>query len=254
LVQISVIIPTYNRETFISRAIESVFAQTYKDYEIIVIDDGSTDQTRDKVSKYGDRVRYIYQQNLGPSAGRNVGILNARGKYIAFCDSDDCFFPEKLEKQMAYIQKHPDCPFLYTWYNQVNHNGEIEQIRKPTHCESHEHLQYCLFNRKFTIRTSTVLVEKGCFDQAGLFNERFWYSQDWDMWLRLAAFYKGACIKEPLAEYWLHGGNRSSHRIWINHPEIRESILRIYGWNEIEMALLEKRYGQEIYENDVPRS
>jgi glycosyltransferase involved in cell wall biosynthesis len=254
LPQISVIIPTYNRESFIARAIESVLTQTYKDYEIIVVDDGSTDKTKDKVSQYGDRVRYMYQQNLGPSAGRNLGIRNAKGKYVAFCDSDDRFLPEKLEKQMDYILKHPDCPFLYTWYNQVNHNGEIDQIRQPTHCKNREHLQYGLFTRKFTIRTSTVLVEKSCFDKAGLFNERFWYSQDWDMWLRLAAFYKGACLKEPLTEYWLHGENRSSHRNRVNHPEIRESILELYGWDENTLALLDRKYGQETYENDAANS
>jgi GT2 family glycosyltransferase len=254
LSRISVIIPTYNREDFITRAIDSVLAQTYRDYEIIVVDDGSTDNTKDKVSKYGDRVRYMYQKNLGPSASRNLGIQNAKGKYIAFCDSDDRFLPEKLEKQMDYIQKHPNCLFLYTWYNQVNHKGNIDQIRQPAHCNNREHLQYCLFTRKFTIRTSTVIVHKSCFDQAGLFNERFLYSQDWDMWLRLAAFYRGDCIKEPLSEYWLHEGNRSSHGIRINHTEIRETIFKLYGWNENTFNLLERSYGQEIYENDVPRS
>jgi glycosyltransferase involved in cell wall biosynthesis len=251
LPEISVIIPTYNREAFITHAIESVLAQTYKDYEIIVIDDGSTDNTKEQVEAYGDQVRYIHQENRGPSAARNKGIQNANGKYIAFCDSDDRFFPEKLEKQMNYIQNHPECPFLYTWYYQVNHKGEIDQVRQPAHCQNREHLQYCLFTRKFTIRTSTVLIQKSCFNKAGLFNERYWYSQDWDMWLRLAAYYQGACLKEPLTEYWLHGENRSSLVVRVYHPEIKEYMHKLYGWNEETIARLEGIYGQEIYENDI---
>lgn len=252
--QISVIIPTYNRETFIARTIESVLAQEFKDFEILVIDDGSTDHTKDIVSKYSGCVRYLYQQNLGPSAGRNLGILNAKGEYVAFCDSDDRFLPKKLQKQMEFIEKHPACHFFYTWYYQMNQKGEMNRIRKPSHCESREHLQYCLYTRRFTIRTSTVLVKKSCFDKAGLFNERFWYSQDWDMWLRLAAYYQGACLKEPLTEYWLHDGNRSSHGIRVHHPEIKETIRQLYGWNEKKLTKLEKKFGKEIYENDTATS
>jgi glycosyltransferase involved in cell wall biosynthesis len=245
-----VIIPTYNRESFIVGAIDSILAQEYSDFELLVVDDGSTDRTKELVHQYGSKVRYLYQQNLGPSASRNLGIINAKGEYIAFCDSDDRFLPQKLAKQMEYIYNHPDSPFLYTWYYQANQNNKTDQIRKPSHCENREHLQYSLFNRKFTIRTSTVLVKKSCFDRAGLFNEKFWYSQDWDMWLRLAAYYQGACLEEPLAEYRLHGENRSSHGIRIHHPEIRKSILKLYRWDDNHLAILEKVYGQQAYEND----
>jgi glycosyltransferase involved in cell wall biosynthesis len=250
LPKISVIIPTYNRESFLADAIDSILAQEYSDFEVLVVDDGSTDGTKERVRQYGSKVHYLYQKNLGPSASRNLGIINAKGEYIAFCDSDDRFLPQKLAKQMEYIQNHPDSPFLYTWYYQVNQNNKTDQIRKPSHCENREQLQYCLFNRKFTIRTSTVLVKKSYFDQAGLFNEKFWYSQDWDMWLRLAAYYQGACLEEPLTEYRLHGENRSNHGIRIHHPEIRESILKLYRWDDNHLALLEKKYGQQAYEND----
>ncbi|RYL89859.1 glycosyltransferase family 2 protein [Sporolactobacillus sp. THM7-4] len=252
--EISVIIPTYNRQDFITHAIDSILSQDYKNFEILIVDDGSTDLTKEVITKYGQRVRYLYQKNLGPSAARNLGIRHARGKYIAFCDSDDRFLPQKLKRQIDFLKKHPEYRFLYTWYLQVNQNGEIDQIRKPSHCKSREHLQYCLFNRKFTIRTSTVLVKKNCFKKAGLFNEKFWYSQDWDMWLRLAAFYKGGCLREPLAEYWIHNENRSSHGVRIHHPEIREFILKLYRWDEKKLASLEKKYGQQIYENDKANS
>jgi glycosyltransferase involved in cell wall biosynthesis len=245
MTEISVIIPTYNRGTFTSHAIKSVLAQTYKDYEIIVVDDGSTDNTLEQLKVFGDQIRYIYQENQGPSAARNKGIQNAKGRYIAFCDSDDRFLPTKLEKQMEFIKSNPECRFLYTWYYNVNEKGEITKLRKPLSCKNQEHLQYCLFTRKFTIRTSTLLVDKMCFEKAGLFNEKFWYSQDWDMWLRLAAHYQGYCLKKPLSEYWLHGENRSSLSIRVHHPEIKEETLKLYGWNDEILAKLEQLYGKK---------
>ncbi|RYM02215.1 glycosyltransferase [Sporolactobacillus sp. THM7-7] len=245
MTEISVVIPTYNRGAFTVEAVKSVLAQTYKDIEIIVVDDGSTDETKEQLKSFGDRIKYIYQENKGPSAARNTGIRQAKGKYIALCDSDDRFLPEKLEKQMKFIDEHPECYFLYSWYYNVNEKGEITKLRKPLTCKSQEHLQYCLFARKFTIRTSTLLIHKSCFDKAGLFNEKYWYSQDWDMWLRLAGYYRGYCLEEPLAEYWLHGENRSSLSIRIHHPEIRQNTLDLYGWDDKRIAQLEKKYGKK---------
>lgn len=242
---VSVVIPTFNRGAFVGHAIESVLAQTYKDYEIIVVDDGSTDGTKNRVKEFGKQVRYIYQQNRGPSAARNTGILNAKGQYIAFCDSDDRFLPDKLKKQMEYIRKHPHCRFLYTWYYNVNQQGKRTKLRKPMFCKSREHLQYALFTRRFTIRTSTVLIHKKCFKKAGLFNEEYLYSQDWDMWLRLAAHYQGECLEEPLSEYWLHNDNRSSLSVKTYHPEIRDSTMKLYGWNQAILARLENLYGKK---------
>ncbi|CAM3290235.1 glycosyltransferase family 2 protein [Sporolactobacillus spathodeae] len=244
MTQISVIIPTYNRGQFAVEAINSILAQTYTDYEIIVVDDGSTDDTKEKMKAFGNQIRYIYQANKGPSAARNTGIQQANGTYLAFCDSDDRFLPTKLEKQMHFIKKNPNCCFLYTWYYNVNEKGVITKLRKPFTCNTKEQLQYFLFARRFTIRTSTVLVHKKCFDQVGSFNENYWYSQDWDMWLRLAASYQGYCLEEPLSEYWLHGENRSSLRVKIHHPEIIENTLKRYGWTGEQIATLEKLYGK----------
>ncbi|RYL89862.1 glycosyltransferase [Sporolactobacillus sp. THM7-4] len=250
MTEISVIIPTYNRGEFTEKAIKSVMAQTYKDYEIIVVDDGSTDDTKERIKAFGDQVRYIYQENKGPSAARNTAIQNAKGKYIAFCDSDDRFLPTKLEEQMKFIKNNPECRFLYTWYYNVNEQGEITKLRKPLTCQSKEHLQYCLFSRKFTIRTSTLLVHKSCFDKAGLFHEKYLYSQDWDMWLRLAAYYRGYCLEKPLSEYWLHGDNRSSLSVKVYHPEIRENALKLYGWDDHKIARLEKVYDRKKKEKN----
>ena len=98
--KVSVVIPTYNSSQFIVETLESVFAQTYKDYEIIVVDDGSTDNTKEVLQPYTSRIKYIYKENGGPASARNVGIKSAQGEYIAFLDSDDRWLPEKLEKHI----------------------------------------------------------------------------------------------------------------------------------------------------------
>lgn len=237
--KVSVIIPTYNRGRFISRAIMSVLSQTYKDFEIIVVDDGSTDDTKKQVKKFGNQVRYIYQVNKGPSSARNKGISKANGKYIAFCDSDDQFLPDKLEKQMKYIRKNPECRFLYSWYYDIDAQGKVAKKKKPLACKSKQQLQYFLLKRKFVIRTSTVLVYKGCFKKAGKFNEKYWTSEDWDMWLRLAAYYPGHCLEEALSEYWRHhGDNISKLRKKRHHAKIRKSALKLYGWKDTDMFIL----------------
>lgn len=241
--KVSVIIPTYNREKYIERAINSVLSQTYKDFEILIVDDGSTDHTKKKVLEFGNSIQYIYQKNQGPSAARNKGIQLSQGEYIAFLDSDDCFLPQKLERQLKFIDEHPDCKFQYSWYNQIKVEKNSQKVRTAWTCQNQEHLQYALFKRLFTIRTSTVVVAKECFTKAGLFNKKYLYSQDWDMWLRLANYYYGYCIEEPLSEYYTdHGDNRSSKKVITYHTEIKDSILPLYSWNNKKLKKLDKKY------------
>jgi glycosyltransferase involved in cell wall biosynthesis len=130
---VSVLIPTYNRAYIVCRAIESVLAQTYPDIEVIVVDDGSTDDTRERIARFGDAVRYIYQQNAGLAAARNTGLAAARGEFIALQDSDDLWLPWKLEAQMAVMAVDSNIALSWTDLTAVNPAGQIVRERNLRH-------------------------------------------------------------------------------------------------------------------------
>ena len=114
--KVSVIIPTYQYDSFIGEAIDSVLAQTYKDYELIVVDDGSIDRTREIISKYGSNINYIYQENKGLAAARNTGIRATKGEYLSFLDADDAWLPNKLEVEVEFLDTHPVVGMVYSNY------------------------------------------------------------------------------------------------------------------------------------------
>lgn len=234
----SVIIPTYNRERFIGKAIRSVLNQSCRDFEIIVVDDGSTDKTAKIVKSFGDQVRYIYQKNSGPSTARNTGIQHAKGKYIAFLDSDDRFLPNKLMENRKFLESHPECRFLYSWYYDVR-NGR-KMIRRSKDGTNLNKFRIQLYRRDFMIRTSTAVIHRSCFDQVGLFDPKYRYSQDWDMWLRLAAKYRGYCQPKALVHYRRH--YRKPMRARKRHKRIRKTAYALYRWDRATLASLKRRY------------
>ena len=128
----SVVIPTYNREKYICQAIDSVLDQSFTDLEIIVVDDGSTDNTKEKLQHYGPRIRYLYTHNGGPAGARNVGMRNARGEYIAFLDSDDLYYPFKIEFQVALLDNLPEIAMVYTEGSALDDSGVIEEFHLKT--------------------------------------------------------------------------------------------------------------------------
>jgi len=234
----SVIIPTYNRERFIGRAIRSVLDQKCDDYELIVVDDGSTDRTRGIVQSFGRQVRYIRQPNRGPSEARNAGIRAAKGRFIAFLDSDDRFLPHKLEENKSFLERHPECNFLYSWYYDVR--GGRKRLRKGKEYADLDRFRYRLYRRDFTIRTSTVVVHRSCFEKVGLFHPKYRYSQDWDMWLRLATYYRGFCQPKALAMYRRHWRKPIPHEE--RHRSIRRTARTLYRWDRATLAELRAVY------------
>jgi len=205
--RISVIIPTYNRADMVGRAVQSVLNQTYQDFEIIIIDDGSTDSTEEIIRGFHDpRIRYIrHERNRGGSAARNSGICAAQGEYIAFLDSDDEWLPQKLEKQFYLFKtQNPEIAVVYTAYAIVDERGRIKKIEKPRH--SGYILQKLLASN--CIGASTVMAKKICFTKDTKFDETLPSCQDWDMWIRLAKKYNFAYIPEILVKRYEHSSNR----------------------------------------------
>ena len=199
---VSVIIPTHNRAHLVGRAIRSVLNQTYQDFEIIVVDDGSIDTTEKVVRRFDDdRIRYIrHGENKGGSAARNTGIKAAKGKYIAFLDSDDEWLPEKLEKQTrAFENEDLQVGVVYAKFVNINENGESLD-KNVAKCEGFAFRQLLSSNRVGTV--SSVMVRSECFQKVGGFDETLPSCQDWDMWLRLARHYKFHFIPEVLVKYF----------------------------------------------------
>ena len=127
--RVSVVIPTYNCEQFLDRTIDSALRQTYQDFEIIVVDDGSTDGTQSLVAGYGKAVRYVYQPNQGASAARNTALSQASGEFIAYLDADDLWLPEKLARQVEFLDAHPACGFVHTEVSVIDEQDNVLHAR-----------------------------------------------------------------------------------------------------------------------------
>jgi len=211
--KVSVIIPTYNREKTILRALQSVLDQTYTNIEVLVIDDGSTDSTEEIVNSISDeRVRYIVlEKNGGPSNARNVGVQMASGEWIAFQDSDDCWHKDKLEVQMAYAKEHPEYEMVYCMYNAFVYNGE--QFLAPTKTTDvimEGNLSKTLLGRN-VIGAPTILVKRSAFLNAGGFDTSYKALEDWEFVLRFAHDYLIGYIPRALIDCYISNSGVTSN-------------------------------------------
>ncbi|MFA5093875.1 MAG: glycosyltransferase family A protein [Candidatus Omnitrophota bacterium] len=211
MAKISVIIPTYNRAAYIKEAIDSVLAQTHEDIEVIVVDDSSRDGTAGIVSAYGDRVRYILQDNRERGAARNTGIRNSTGEYIAFLDSDDSWLPGHLASCLETLLRVPGAGAAYSGSYMTDETGKI--IGKlPAAAFGDDPLREIVSG--FSSRgcnASSVLVRRQVFENAGMFSEvrDLSGSEDWEMWTRIAACSKLAFSGNFTAKIRFHGGKSS---------------------------------------------
>lgn len=209
---ISVIIPNYNNAHYLENAIQSILNQTFSDYEIIVVDDGSTDNSREVVATFGNKVRYIWQENKGLGGARNTGILASTAEFIGLLDADDEWQPEYLEKMMLLVQNYPDAAVYYSAAQGMDSSGnDLPQIfgRKITSDEIYQD-----FLRANFIIPSTVIFRRAVILGIGLFEEKnrdLHGCEDWDLWLRLAPSHQFAGTAEPLVRYRLHAQTFSAN-------------------------------------------
>lgn len=209
----SVIVPTYNRRAYILETLESIWAQTCQDYEILVVDDGSTDGTGELLEAYvrQGRLHYVYQPNQGESAARNHALRLAKGRYYAFLDSDDLFHPEKLEKQAAYLDANPDAGMVHTFFTKFDDSGADLGCRDTSHLTGRVYPRL-LLDWSVLLPPSCVAVRASVMQHVGGFDTSLRWGPDLDLWRRITAHYPIGCVPEPLTRMRVHPGNVSADK------------------------------------------
>jgi len=228
---VSIILPTYNHTSRLPGCLDNILAQTFQNYEIILVDDGSTDMTRKTVDDFKktrevhDRLVYFYQEHKGVSEARNLGVMNSRGDFIAFIDDDDRWEKSKLELQLKAMTRDTEISFSYTnsFFVYRNMGTKILQskIMGLGGGDIFERLLYKCF-----IITSSVMAKKVALLETGLFDKAMSVGEDWDLWLRLAYKHKVGYLQEPLLYYALHDNNahKDSLKMLAGHRRIIEKI------------------------------
>lgn len=233
---VSVVIPAYNTGRFIAEAIESVLAQTFTDFEAIIVDDGSTDDTRDVVARFTDpRLRYVYQDHAGVSAARNAGIRRAQGRYIAFLDADDWWLPEKLALQVRLLESHPETGLVYCGACRVRNGRVLSRFRARYKGDVFGSLLVRGNEKVMAGSASAAIIRRECFEQVGGFDEECFALEDWEMWLRIAAQYAFDCVPDCLVYVRLHETNASSRAV-----KMRDGVSITFGKIFANPALRER--------------
>ena len=221
--RVSVVIPTYNRQDLVTEAIESVLTQTFSDFEIIVVDDGSTDETSSRMKAYEGRVTYHVQKNQGVAAARNAGIRLARGEFVCFLDSDDLWEPSKLATQIHFAEAHPEYALVATEIQGFDSNSEKIGSGKASLYTIRNGMvaEHLLFGN--WIQTSTVMLRRTALDEVGWFDEDIGqFGEDWLLWMRVASRFPIYFLPEPLVSYRFHPG-----RLTLYQPEEQfQSLMR----------------------------
>ena len=218
--EVSVIIPTYNSARYLSDAVDSVLAQTFKDFEVLVIDDGSTDDTESLMSRYGAAVRCIHQENAGVAVARNRGIRESHGRYVAFLDADDTWLPDKLTKEVRALDLNRDYRACYSAFAVAD--CDLVPFDVNNSKREGSALKDLLLRGNVIATPSTVMCERALFAETGGFDPALSQCADWDMWVRLAALTEFLYLDEPLVTYRQHGANMSG-----NAPLLERDSLRV---------------------------
>lgn len=201
---VSVVIPVHNAERYVAETLDSVFAQTYPDIEVVVVDDGSSDDSELALAPYRDRIVYINQANAGVSAARNAGIRRATGEYVAFLDADDLWEPDKLAIQVARLGE-TGAALVHSNASYMDESGNP----RPPHIPDFPYAcEGMCFNRLFLdgngLMTSSVMVRRQCLEEAGLFTVGVAYAEDYELWLKIAFRWPLAWCPQALVRYRLH--------------------------------------------------
>lgn len=241
--KVSIIIPTFNRAKYVCEAIDSTLQQTMKDIEVIVVDDGSTDNTQEKIEIYKDKIHYIYTQNGGPAHARNIGMRAAQGEYISFLDSDDLYYPYKTDLQASFLDQYRDIAMVHTEFSAFDDNGFWDEYHLKKYHTAYKdgNLKYediypeeitikgaglkyegwahkkiymgNIFSKYFqniTVVTPTIMFRREVLKTVGMQNENYRILEEYDFALRISQHHKVAFIDLPTYKHRYHGGQISN--------------------------------------------
>ena len=237
---VSVIIHTYNNERFMAETVESVLNQTYKDYEIIVVDDGSVDGTRDALMPYMQKIRYHYKENGGIASAKNAGISLSQTEFVAFLDHDDLWVPDKLQLQMEHFNENPQIGLVYAKYTSFRDGKELRT--KPEKGYSGWIFKELL--SKSFIQTSTVVVKRECLDAVGPYDETFSLGDEYDMFLRIARKFQCGFVDKGLTRYRVHDTNASNNDFLFDNENLgvyKKIYNNFTDLDGVEKKILRKR-------------
>jgi glycosyltransferase involved in cell wall biosynthesis len=244
---VSICIPTYNRRDYLRETLASIFAQTYKDYEVVIVDDGSTDGTEEILKKTAYPVRYYWQENAGDAAARNKLIELATGEYIAFLDSDDLLVPDAIERMAAVMQREAEPVIVYGPYLRIDQHGNITGKSKRK--------LYSGFVTKYLFQDVFVhscgsMFPKSVLEEAGRFDTSLSVCSDYDLWLRLSLKYRFVAMSKPTFKRRRHPGNLSTRSLQNRIAEL-EVLERFYyergGDKVVPKRIAMRRLSKQAY-------
>lgn len=256
---VSVVVATYNMGHYLPHAVRSALAQTYRNIEVIVVDDGSTDDTATVVQPLlaDPRVRYVPKPNGGQASAKNRGIQEARGEFVAFLDSDDAWEPEKLALQIPLFLASPRVGVVYARYVEMDEQGRLGQVSTNQFHRGHVSGPMLVFN---FIGFSTSVVRRECFDRLGIFRDDLGMGIDYELWLRLSAAWEFDFVDRPLVHYRVWAGQMSGNvqRRYQNGMRIMREFLDSHGgmvspdWQRLAWAHTWSGYGDSLRRADQP--
>jgi glycosyltransferase involved in cell wall biosynthesis len=243
--KISVIIPAYNAMTYLPETMATVLKQTYTDFEVLVVNDGSTDKIEEWIAKVSDRrVQLISQANLGLAGARNTGIRESQGEYLAFLDADDLWESTKLAKQVQILDSHPEVGLVYTWVAHIDEQGNSTGREGVINSQHEGNVWQELTKSNLVECGSVAMVRRDCFEKCGVFDCNLGsFVEDWDMWLRIARTYLFKVVKEPLVYYRqvTNSASRNWEAMAKSYQLVVEKAFTTAAWEDL--PLRNKSYG-----------
>lgn len=231
---VSAIVPVYNGENYLREAIESILSQTYPNIEIIVVDDGSIDSTREIMASYGDKIRSIHKENGGATSALNCGIRAMNGEWFAWLSHDDLWEQTFIEKQIANLQAHPECMFSYSGFYNIDSDGIILNKIPALWYDKGKDLRHMIVYGEYTYGI-TVVINRKCFDEVGVFDKKWKYVQDTDMWFRLFQKYDACYVSELLAKRRVHPCQTGV----ISKNDFKSELLEFYSYYSKKLSSIQ---------------